>query len=218
MSAYILKPCAAGCSGLTDPCASAACDFTVPTSIIDGSTSPLADLAAATALLAAQAPTGCFFESRDIGGGGNSRGTFNSSFSSGTLLLESDVSWSSGIFEDEIEARVYLTAAGGLSIAYAMNSTYAFPGPSGWDIWIYADDETTLIDSVGGAPSASGTFNPTIPSDGYYRIVARNLQASFGGGATTSISLSCTGAGMIPCTVRAAYDDGLGGTAYLVCV
>lgn len=187
----------------------------MPTILVDGTTTKYANSTTATAAINSQGPSGCLFEGVDVTG--NTRTTFSSSFSGGSLSILSDVSWTTGTFQDIITERLYLTSSGGITIVYNMSTTFAGAGPNGYNISIYADNETTLIDSVGGVPNASGTKTVTIPSDGYYRLYAILLQASSPPVATTSINLSCSGTGMVPCNLRAAYDDGSGGTAYVIC-
>lgn len=154
---------------------------------------------------------------------GASRTTFSSAFSSGVLTLLSDSTLTSGFpafLEDDILARVYLTAADGLSIDYVMSLVN--PGMFAllaMVIELYEDDGTTLVDTTFSGPSDlsfSGTWTPTIAADGHYYIKAfAQVAPDSGGTQETSIAIDISGGTSLePCTVRAAY----GGTPdYLVC-
>lgn len=203
-------------------CCGAGCFLTMPTTLIDGSTTPYADSTAAAAALADQAAPGCFMEG-SVMSFGASRTTFSSAFTAGVLTLLSDATLTSGFptfLEDYILARVYLTAADGLSIDY--NMSLVNPGVLAllaMGIDLFEDDATTLVDTTASGPSDvtfAGTWAPTIPADGYYYIKASAFIApDTAGTQSTSMALDISGgASLIPCTVQAAY----GGTPdYLVC-
>jgi len=186
------------------------CFLTMPTQLIDGTTTNYSDLTAATNALADQAAPGCFAEGRPQGS--ETRTTFSSSFSSGTLAVDSAYTASGDGAQDKVLSFVSLTVADGLSVVYNITSD-AFI--AGCIVALYQDDGTTLVDSVSGTAPFAGTFSPTIPADGNYYIRASNGGL---GATSTTISLSCTGgASLSPCGVRAAYDDGSGGTSYVIC-
>lgn len=209
-------------TGPCDCCGSAGCFLTMPTTLIDGTTTPYADSTAAAAALADQAASGCYMEG-SVMSFGASRTTFSSAFASSVLTLLSDAtltSFAPAFLEDYILTRVYLTAADGLSIDYNMALTH--PGMMAllaMVIELYEDDGTTLVATTYSGPTDLafvGTWAPTIPADGYYYIKSfAQVAPDSAGTQTTSIALDITGgASLIPCTVQAAY----GGTPdYLVC-
>lgn len=203
-----------------------ACYLDMPTTLIDGTTSPYADLATATAAIAAQAMDGCMGEGRDLTARTlETRSTFVSAFSSNVFTLDSDAtdtgSNATASVIETIVARLYLTAADGISINYSISVSGVgtlLTGPgSNMYVRLYEDDQSTIVSNVSGNGSTlSGTSSPAISIDGYYWVYSYlNRFWDTAGTATSSISLSCTGGtSLAPCTVRAAY----GGTPdYLVC-
>lgn len=213
--ANLVKRCDCTCAEQTTPCgcSGSTCYLTMPTTVIDGTTTPYTDSTAAAAALTAQAASGCFMEG-SVPSFGASRTTFTSSFSAGVLSLQSDATLTSGsptFLQDDILARVYLTVADGLSIAYVMSLTN--PGVmalAGLGIELYQDDASTLVSSTASGPfdmSFSGTWAPTIPFDGYYYIKAIAFIAPDSAGTQeTHISLAISGgSSLAPCAVRAAY-------------
>lgn len=204
---------ACGCCG-----GSTVCYLTMPTTLIDGTTTNYANSTAATAAISAQTPSGCMCECFNPGGGTHT--VFTTTFVSGTFTITSQWTSSGGPptvpAGDSLASRVYLTAADGLSITYNITLTSPF-GPAGVQINLYADDQTTLVDhSPPGGTPYSGTYAFTVLSNGYYWI---QVAFSAPGASNPSTSLTCTGGtSLLPCTARAAYDDGAGGTAYVVCV
>lgn len=191
-------------------CGGAACDLTMPTLLIDGTTSPYADSSAAAAAIADQASSGCYAEGRPQGS--DTRTTFSSSFSSGTLDVQQDYSWTVNPV-NQFAIRMYLTSADGLSVSFDFVTTGG-TGMATSALVLYEDDQTTVIDSDSGSGNRSGTFAPSIATDGYYWLKTTTSDLPFGSG-TSAITISVTGgASFLPCTVRAAY----GGTPdYLVC-
>jgi len=183
----------------------------MPTLLIDSTTTNYADLTTATAALTDQAAPGCYAEGKPQGSA--TRTTFSSSFAAGTLAVASAYTAVGDGAQDRVLAHVFLTAADGLSVVYVINTDGML---AGCGVQLYQDDGSTLVDSASGFSPFAGTFSPTVPSDGYYYIRATNGGL---GATSTSISISCTGgASFNACPVRAAYDDGSGGTAYVVCV
>lgn len=195
------------------------CDLTMPTLLIDGTTSSYANLTDATAALADQAATGCLAEGMATTSA-YTRGTLHSDFTSGTftittLMNQSDAGGTTS--QDAVTARMYLTAAGGLSCIYDLNATGAgSPAAGNFVVALYEDDQTSVVGSTGlNSSPISGTFTPTISRDGYYWLYATPTQTfDTPGTGTATISLISTGTDMNPCTVKAAY----GSTPdYLVC-
>lgn len=213
---YVVKRCGAPCASGYSPCGGTpSCDFTLPSLLLDGTTSPVANLSAAAALLAQRAASGCMLAGR-LGIHGGTRSLFQSSFSDGILTLRSDASNTStdvDSVEDYIMARLYLTAAGGITVNHAMSLTFpGGPGPQQLTLHLYADNEATLIAETYGpgfVPTPfNGIWSPGVPSDGYYRLYATALCTSDSPGTwASSIELQCSGEGMIPCTLRAAYGS-----------
>lgn len=207
---------------------SQACYLTMPTSLVDGTTTNYADSTAAAAALASQAAPGCYAEANELVGS-ETRTTLSSSFSGGVLSAATAKNTpfgsvpGSGSFSSII-VRVYLTVADGLSVVYSLTASGSIPDDlfGGFSVILYQDNQSTIVDSVISDTPISGTFSPTIPSDGYYYIKANAAWNSLIGtdDATSSASMSSItgGSSMVPCTARAAYDDGSGGTAYVLCV
>lgn len=210
-------------------CPQQTCCFTVPSILVPGRgpgiPGPYADLSTAESRLADWA-VDCYMWT--YSSSGSPVASASASFSGGVLQMDANDSRSSGApdnLETKVTSRVYLTVASGLSIAYTLGATYpGSPGPSNYTLQLYADDESTLIDTASGSGARSGTFTPTIPADGYYRIYADVLISSDTGGLyTTTISLTCTpdpacseNCAITPCSIQAAYDDGIGGIGFAV--
>lgn len=187
-------------TGTCLPCCEEGCFLTMPTLLIDSTTIPYADMATAAAAIADQTGTGCYVEGRPQGS--DTRTTFTSSFTSGTLAVTSAYT-TSGPPIDSVLMRLYLTVADGLSVVYTLSTTGGF-GPI-CSLQLYQDDQSTLVDQVSiSSHTASGTFAPTIPADGYYWLKVGVSDLAMGG--ATSIDLSITGGSSLqPCTARAAY-------------
>lgn len=188
----------------------------MPTLLIDGTTTNYANITDATAAIAAQAATGCMAEGT-APDAFTTRTVFTSTFTAGTFAVTSTQTMSGGLaIADNIASRIYITVADGLTTIYNISTSPGTGPGKSYGLFLYEDDQTTLVDSVTGSAPISGTFTPTIPSDGYYWI---NATASEIFGTASSITLSSTGGtSLLPCTVQAAYDDGSGGTAYVACV
>jgi hypothetical protein len=196
------------------PCC-AVCYLDMPTQIIDGTTDPYASEAAAEAAIAAQTPSGCLAEGNPPGID-QTRDVFTSSFSGGVFDVESNWTYDTGaLIYNTFFCRVYLSAADGLSIDYDFVSTGG--GLPDSAIYVYEDDQTTLVDSSLGLANTTGTFAPTIATDGYYWILCLTSDLD-PGPATSEIRISVTGgAALFPCTARALWDDTVD-TGSVICV
>lgn len=195
----------------------------MPTLILDdGGTYP--DLAIAIAAMVLRTPPGCLFEALPLNS--FTRTAFGSSFAGGVLTATNGVFSPSGTVPGsgasvEILTRVYIKAAVGAAIGYNFTGYSLNTVNEHWEIAVYKDDQVTLVaDSSGTSLPASGTFNATVPVDGYYWILASASSVGLPdeGDAAASASLSIAGGPSFnACKVRAAYDDGGGGTDYVAC-
>ena len=194
-------------------CGAAACDLTMPTLLIDGTTSPYADSSAAAAAIADQA-FNCLLEAL---ASSTNRVSLTASVASGTMTINESLSESPVVGSDSFITRVYLLAASDLGYTYNVSVDTT---SLSYSIDLYEDDGSTLVDSAsdsdpfGSSISGSGTL--TVPSDGYY-YVKITVAGTPAFPAATSLTFSGTlvgGASAVFCGIRAAY----GGTPdYLVC-
>ena len=214
------------------PCCGALCVFTAPTDLFGFP--QFTDLADATAYIS-NLTDGCIAsivpENEDYN-------SITASFATNTYTLHGfSSSVTPGANSVTIIVPVNLVAGSLLSADFICSSTgTAGSDPSHFDIQTFASDGTPigiLIDLADASPSGfSGTqsfpeqetgFPPVvsplpIPTDGCYFLVFTFLS---GYGVDTStvdlqVTVTCTDV-MVPGGIRAAYDDGSGGTDYLVC-
>lgn len=184
---------------------SAACFLTMPTTLIDGTTTPYTDLPTAQAAMNDQAYD-CLLEAL---AGSTNRTSLSANVAGSTMTINEALNDSPFVGGDSFIARVYLTAANGLGYSYNVTVNQFC---ADYQIDLYADDQTTVVDSFHDqdafGPTVSGSGNLTVPSDGYY-YVRVNVSGcpSF---PTASDSLTFTGtlnvgAGGAFCQPRAAY-------------
>jgi hypothetical protein len=214
--ANLIKRCDCTCAEQTTPCscAGSSCYLTLPTDLINETTTPYSDLTAAGAAIAAEA-IDCLAQYLVT------EGTLDSSSASvagGVLSLTTALSVVAGGGTGHTRlVRAYLTAADDLAVAYSLTSDVSvFLGS---EVRLY-DDTLTLLDTQTDGTlglALSGTFNFTVPSDGYYYIMIIDGGSSMSPPVTMANGFDYDldgGASAEFCTVRAAY----GGTPdYLVC-
>lgn len=180
------------------------CLFTLPPPI---GGSPYADSTAATDAINDQ--TASCISYVELGGGGtltaftatsgtNTISTFAEGNPDGAPSCQATV-WFAGSF----------SASGTISITLTIGSFF--------------DGSCVLYDDTGSSvdtDSGSASMSLAVPSDGNYevKIVGVSSVPGFGGGSDTFTFDSSFDSTMTICTIRAAYDDGMGGTAYITCV
>lgn len=202
-------PC--GCCGTPERCL-----LTMPTNLIDATTTPYADLSTAEAALADQA-LGCIVEASESSSSGKVRTAGDASYSAGTLDITSSMGVTAA-FGTERFLFGALMSAGTLTVAYVLDGS--------GDV-AYGDVEITLYDSdwsevdsdlasYDELPPVTDSLSVVVPSSGLYFLLIRCVAGNILEVATSDLSFSISGAGLgLPCLLRAAYDDG--GTQYLNC-
>lgn len=207
-----------------------ACELTMPTLLIDGTTTNYSNLASATAAITAQAASGCLTEYVLGEPSYQTLNSISSSVTSSILTFQAIITGTTDLSGGSVSSgscleRVHVTAAGGINVFQNLTTNHGgLPDVNrSVNVTIYADDGTTIVDSgiSGDTPFtnyASGTFNLTVPTDGFYYVhTTWQAQTTFASIQGTMDSTISSGGTITFCTIRAAYDDGSGGTAYVVC-
>lgn len=220
---YLVKRCDCDCATQTDPCECpepSECYLTIPTLLMDGDDTPYADETAAAAALAALV-SGCIAEMVAIGGG-SSRGSHSTVFSSGTLAFDSTVSTDAQGAGDQILVRLKFDAAATITIhgVATISSSGSAPYAGGLVASLF-DSSGSPVDSdvaVVTTLNIDETVTVSVPSAGEYDLMINMGSGTEEGGSgsassTNSIDITADQP-FTPCTVRAAH----GGTPdYLVC-
>lgn len=208
-------PC--DCCGEAEPCYFTfppVSGFPIPIFPIDGTDSPYPDEATAEDALANQAGDCLTYLTPRLDE------LISRTFSAtlpGNVLTVSDVTVraSSSEYSQAAAFKGYFLAAAGLSIAY--NFDWSAAADAGALLIEVYDITGTVVDSfsISSVP-ASGTFNVTIPSDGfYYVLVSSQVSQSTPTGGTYTLEFEADGGASAQfCVVRAAYGET---PDYLVC-
>jgi len=194
------------------------CFITLPTLLYDGTTTPYADLAEATAAINDRTAD-CLIEYNPQNGPGQSQGAVTASVASGVLSVSNTATSpvSSPLSPNGL-CRVYLTAASDLAVSYNIFTSGASV-ELGVTVSLWEDDGSTLVDDQTNSSPAgttlSGTFNFTVPADGYYYVILNSSGVFIADPFSMTAQFTANGGGNADfCTVRAAY----GGTpSYLIC-
>lgn len=208
------------CSNQTGPCDSCGCFLTLPSYLINVSTSPLSSLAAAQNLLDNNT-VNCLVQSRlsDDDSRIVTR-SFNASFTNNifnfldVLRLRTAPGWDNAYL-----IRCYLKSSNTILAGYTSASSDVDTS-NPYNIFttrIYKDDGTTLVDSYNNKFPSSLDFTLSVPEDGYYYIYASfsNQNASL---SANDVDLFLRvvlnlGTGGKVCSIRVAYDN-----TFLICV
>lgn len=208
------------------------CFLTMPTLLIDGTTTNYTNSTNAAAAIAAQATSGCLTEYILGEPSYQTLNSISSSVTSSVLTFQAIITGTTDLSGNSVSSgscleRIQVTSAGGVNVFQNLTTDHGgLPDVNrSVTVSVYADDGTTL-ESTGSSSDtpftnyASSTFNLTVPSDGFYYVLTTwqaitNAFASLQGTMDSTVS---SGGAITFCTIRAAYDDGSGGTAYVLCV
>jgi hypothetical protein len=196
--------------------------MTLPDLTIDGDINPCPTLTDAENELAARTVSPFVVAGDPMDPALYSRTTFMQSWSGGTLAAHSVVDNSpnttDGYPGENLYARIRLTTTGGFSVSFAALASWAGEvGPNMQMVRLSYDDGTE-VDSMmnfaapggGGSLSWSDIFTPTVPADGWYRLLMiGGITSDTAGAREIDFSYTATGIEEVA-SIRASYDDGSG--------